>query len=116
MKSNFHADLHVYRLSVLQCGLKAPLLHRFNRLRVQPKPQATDDLNVAWLAGIIDDHPQNALSLRLGEACLFGVLRIRGRNSLWGGDAAADFEHTTTRAAAATGAHSRSVTHAHSTA
>lgn len=34
---HFHANLHVYRLPVFQCGLETPLSNGFKSLGVEPK-------------------------------------------------------------------------------
>ena len=55
MKSNLHANLDIHWLSILQGRFEAPLFDGFDSLRVESKPQAADNTNVARHSLVVDD-------------------------------------------------------------
>jgi hypothetical protein len=57
-KSDFYADLYVYWPAISQGGLEAPLLHGFDCLRIQSKPEPANHANVARMSLCIDNQAQ----------------------------------------------------------
>src|SRR5262249_9152713 len=51
VKLDFHADLHIHRLAILQSGIELPLLHGLQCLRVQAEAEAVHDPDVAGMSG-----------------------------------------------------------------
>src|ERR1039458_3037402 len=94
-ESDLHADLNTYRPSIFHGGLELPLLDGIDRFCVQPETKSADYAYIARASLVIDNEPQDACSLSLGNSGLVGVLRIRRGKRLRSEKAATDFEYAT---------------------
>ena len=114
-EAHFHADLYIHRPAIFHCRLEAPLFYCFYGLGVEPETETADYSYVTRMSLVIDDKPEDACSLRLGETSLLGIFRIRSAHGLWRGYAAANFEHSTADSATTAGSHACTVTYAYAT-
>jgi len=114
-ETNFYADLHIHWPSIFHRGLEAPLSDGLYSLGIEPHAETAHYSYVARMSLIINDKPEDARSLRLGQTSLLGIFGIRCVHRLWRGYSAANFEHSAANSAPTASAHSCAVTYANST-
>src|SRR5690242_17072443 len=98
------------RLAVLQSGLDAPLLHRFDGLLIQALPQRADHLDFLRHAILVYDELQQHGALPLGFAGFFGVLGLGPENRNGSANASADLVGSAAESAAAARPNTRTST------
>src|SRR5207249_3611975 len=92
-EAHFHVNRYCHRLSIFHRRIKAPVLHRFNRLLVEAHSKLASDANIARLAIGTDYQHQDTNTLILRLASFFRILRIWSRDCARGGNSTANAEY-----------------------
>src|ERR1035438_3764270 len=114
-ESNFNAYLHIHWPAIFHRRLKLPLFDGLNRFCVQSETESAYNANVTRSPLVIHNEPEDARTLGLCDACLFGIFRIRRSNRLRSGDSAAHLEHASANSATTAVTNSSAMTYAYAT-
>ena len=107
MEAEINVDhhLHGYRMTLVHCGAKPILLHRFNGPFIETHAQMTNHPDVLGIALRIDDELKRHNALIICLARFRGELRVNGINDAGRANAAANVHQAATKTAIAAGSY-----------